>query len=70
MLFEVVKFDKVYFSTDRWDFVYDYDTLDLMSHSGYSFKIDGKSVTPKKIENMREPQPKELKIYSLKKLLK
>lgn len=70
MQFEVVMFGKVYFSTDRWDFVYDYEILEAISSGGYDLKIDGKVVTPKKIENMRNPIPKEQKTFTPKKLLK
>lgn len=40
--------------TETWLCVPDEDTLKLMSNAGYKFKLDGKTITTKKIKEKLE----------------
>ncbi len=56
MKFEVVNDkNKVVMSTTSPSCIYDKDTLNLMSKAGYKFKLDGKAITIKKLnEQLKE----------------
>ncbi len=56
MKFEVINDrNKPMMSTTSWSCVYDKDTLSSISKAGYKFKLDGKVITLKKLnEKLKE----------------
>ena len=56
MKFEVVNDkNRTVMSTTSWSCVYDKDTLNSISKAGYKFKLDGKAITLKKLnEKLKE----------------
>ena len=58
MKFEVVNDkNKTVMSTTSWSCVYDKDILNSISKAGYKFKLDGKAITLKKLnEKLKEIQ--------------
>ena len=58
MKFEVVNDkNKAVMSTTSWSCVYDKDILNSISKAGYKFKLDGKAITLKKLnEKLKEIQ--------------